>query len=41
MYVFAPFTLDTGNQCLWREAEMIALTPKSFSLLRVLVENAG
>ncbi|MBL8233735.1 MAG: AAA family ATPase, partial [Bryobacterales bacterium] len=25
----------------WREAEMIALTPKSFSLLRVLVENAG
>ena len=43
---FDPFRLDTVNQCLWRHGdtgddERILLTPKAFSVLRYLVENAG
>jgi len=45
MREFPPFRLDTVNQCLWRcEArgeERILLTPKAFTVLRYLVENAG
>lgn len=46
MREFSPFRLDTANQCLWRrrdsgEDERILLTPKAFSVLRHLVENAG
>lgn len=39
--VFAPFRLDTLNQCLWRGARAIPLTPKTFAVLRYLVERPG
>jgi DNA-binding winged helix-turn-helix (wHTH) protein/tetratricopeptide (TPR) repeat protein len=39
--VFPPFRLDPVNQCLWRENERISLAPKTFSVLRYLVENPG
>jgi DNA-binding winged helix-turn-helix (wHTH) protein len=38
---FASFTLDTANECLWRNGEQIALQPKRYSVLRYLVENPG
>jgi TolB-like protein/Tfp pilus assembly protein PilF len=38
---FGPFRLDVINQCLWRGEDQISLTPKAFSVLRYLVENAG
>src|SRR5262245_1508950 len=46
MKEFAPFRLDTVNQCLWRcrEAqgdERILLTPKAFDVLQYLVDRAG
>ncbi len=41
MKQFAPFRLDTANECLWRGAERIALKPKPFAVLRFLVENPG
>lgn len=39
MKQFACFQLDTDNECLWRNRERIALTPKPFAVLRYLVEN--
>jgi predicted ATPase/DNA-binding winged helix-turn-helix (wHTH) protein len=39
MKQFACFQLDTRNECLWRNGERIALTPKPFAVLRYLVEN--
>ena len=46
MKEFAPFRLDTINQCLWRHGEAvddecILITPKAFAVLRYLVEHAG
>ena len=46
MREFAPFKLDTVNQCLWRGTgnggdERILLTPKAFGILGYLVEHAG
>ncbi len=43
---FAPFRLDTVNECLWRcrddgDDERIRLTPKAFAVLRYLVSNPG
>ena len=43
---FPPFRLDTTNQCLWRRDdnghdERILLRPKSYAVLRYLVERAG
>ena len=43
---FPPFRLDTTNQCLWRrrdggDEERILLRPKSYAVLRYLVERAG
>jgi TolB-like protein len=38
---FSPFRLDQENQCLWRGAERIPLTPKAFSVLKHLVARAG
>ncbi len=40
-YEFGPFRLIPAEQQLLREGEPVALTPKSFDLLVVLVENAG
>lgn len=37
--VFPPFRLDPANQCLWRENVRIPLAPKTFAVLRYLVEN--
>ncbi len=39
MKQFACFQLDTQNECLWRNGDRIALTPKPFAVLRYLVEN--
>ena len=46
MKVFAPFRLDTVNQCVWRlgdtgREERILLAPKAFAVLAYLVEHAG
>jgi DNA-binding winged helix-turn-helix (wHTH) protein len=46
MKEFPPFQLDLENECLWRigkagEAERIALTPKTFGVLKFLVEHPG
>ena len=46
MKLFSPFRLDTVNECLWRSSEAgtdehILLTPKSFEVLRYLVEHAS
>ena len=44
--LFPPFSLDVVNECLWRSGEAgaderIQLTPKSFEVLRYLVEHPG
>lgn len=39
MRQFECFRLDTSNECLWREGEQIALSPRPFAVLRYLVEN--
>jgi TolB-like protein len=38
---FGPFVLDVGDRSLKRDGAPIALTPKTFDLLVVLIENAG
>ena len=40
-YEFGPFLLDTANHCLLRNRQPVALTPKVFDLLKVLVQNNG
>ncbi len=37
--IVGPFRLDIANQCLWRGAREITLTPKPFTVLRYLLEN--
>jgi DNA-binding winged helix-turn-helix (wHTH) protein len=39
--LFNDFRLDTRNHSLWRVDERVPLAPKTFDLLRFLVENAG
>src|SRR6478752_7159648 len=41
LYQFGPFRLDTQEQRLLSDGKPVQLTPKSFELLRVLVENPG
>jgi len=41
MKSFQSFRLDTANQCLWRGQERVPIVPKSFDVLRYLVENPG
>src|ERR1043165_3026679 len=41
IYEFGNFRLETAEQILWRDGELVALTPKVFDLLVVLVENSG
>jgi len=41
MKLFGPFRLDAANHSLWRGSEKLAIPPKSFDVLRYLVENAG
>jgi len=40
-YEFVPFRLDPAERRLLRNGEPVALTPKCFDLLVVLVENSG
>ena len=40
-YEFGPFRLDPLKRRLWRDGETLRLTPKSFDLLLVLVEEGG
>src|SRR5262245_59883529 len=39
--LFSPFRLDPGNARLWRESQVIKLRPKSFAVLRYLLERPG
>lgn len=41
LYEFAPYRLDPAERRLLRGGEPVALTPKCFDLLVVLVENSG
>ncbi|MGH9838877.1 MAG: AAA family ATPase [Blastocatellia bacterium] len=38
---FYSFRLDPVNECLWREDERVALTPKAYAIARHLIEHAG
>src|SRR5262249_39111461 len=38
---FGPFRLDAADQCLRRGDRAVALTPKAFAVLHLLVSNAG
>lgn len=40
-YESGEFRVDVENRLLWRAGRQIALTPKEFDVLLVLVENAG
>src|SRR5215211_1071079 len=40
-YEFGPFTLDPAQRLLLRAGKVVALTPKVFETLLVLVENTG
>ena len=41
LYQFGPFSVDVAERVLWREGRPVALPPKAFELLLVLVENGG
>ncbi|HSP99491.1 MAG TPA: winged helix-turn-helix domain-containing protein [Candidatus Dormibacteraeota bacterium] len=38
---FSSFRLDLSNRQLWDDAEPVPLRPKTFAVLRFLVEHAG
>ena len=40
-YWFGPFRLEPGERRLLRDGEAVALTPKAFDLLHILVESPG
>src|SRR5882762_5582858 len=41
LYEFGPFVLDTAQHLLSREGSPVSLTPKTYDMLLVLVENSG
>ena len=41
MKQFHSFRLDTNDECLWRDGQRLALTPKAFAVLNYMVEQAG
>jgi len=41
LYAFGPFSLDPSERRLLRDGDPVALTPKCFDLLVILVENSG
>ena len=41
LYEFGPFRLDPEKPCLWREGELVSLTPKAVETLVVLVQQSG
>jgi class 3 adenylate cyclase/tetratricopeptide (TPR) repeat protein len=40
-FVFPPFRLELSSEQLWREDQTLALRPKTFAVLRYLVEHPG
>ena len=40
LYEFGPFVLDTSKHLLLREGNPVALTPKTYDLLLILVKNS-
>jgi DNA-binding winged helix-turn-helix (wHTH) protein len=38
---FGPFRLDPENACLWHDAQMVGLKPKTFAVLHCLIAHAG
>src|SRR5438477_647790 len=41
MYEFGPFRLDAAKRRLWRDDDLVPLTPKAFDTLAALIERAG
>ena len=41
LYEFGPFRLDPAERKLWRGNQIVALTPKAFDTLYLLVRNSG
>src|SRR5215467_2950575 len=41
LFLFPPFRLDVHNAQLWDGTQVLALRPKTFAVLRVLVVRAG
>jgi len=41
LYEFGPFRLDPEKPCLWRDGELVSLTPKAVETLVVLVQQSG
>jgi len=41
LFAFGPFHLDPAQRLLFRDAEVVSLTPKALDTLLVLVENRG
>jgi DNA-binding winged helix-turn-helix (wHTH) protein len=41
LYEFGPFVLDTAQHLLSRQGDPVPLTPKTYDMLLVLVENSG
>jgi DNA-binding winged helix-turn-helix (wHTH) protein/TolB-like protein len=41
LYEFGPFRLDPEKPCLWRNGELVSLTPKAVETLLVLVQQNG
>jgi TolB-like protein/Tfp pilus assembly protein PilF len=40
-YEFGPFRVDPQQRVLWRDRQLVPLTPKLFDILLVLVQNSG
>lgn len=40
-YEFGEFRLDTAERQLWRDVKEVALTPKAYAILSLLVEHSG
>lgn len=40
-YEFGNFKLDTSSETLWRDGELVSLSPKAMGLLRLLIEREG
>ena len=40
IFLFPPFRLDVANEQLWRDSKLVNLRPKTFEVLRYLVQNA-
>lgn len=41
LYEFGDFRLDAENKTLWRNEEIISLSPKSLDVLQLLAEAEG